>query len=70
MTKLLLIGAATAATMTQIISYGFLLGMGFYGSRKLADKIDEQLILRDKDLVNSLKESVTNGRAGTNPAVS
>ena len=37
-----------------IIAYGFFLGLGFYGSKKVTNYIDYRLLLRDKKYLELL----------------
>ncbi len=37
--------------MISIVGYGMMLGIGFYLSKKITNKFDEQLILNNKGLM-------------------
>ena len=47
----LAVGTITAG---KIITYGCLLGVGFWASKKITGLIDEQLLLHDRKFLQSL----------------
>lgn len=46
---------AVAAITAKVIASGFLLGLGFWGSKKLTNYLDMRLALRDPEFMKSLQ---------------
>lgn len=49
---------AVGVTANKIVIYGFLLGLGFWGSKKLTNKLDEVLLAYDKREMKRLEEEM------------
>jgi len=50
--------AIAGMTATKIMTYGFLLGLGFWGSKKLTNKLDEVLLRYDKRELERLNKEM------------